>query len=358
TDIAGNRAAYYNFGGTMDVAAPGRDNTSDMNGDGIPDGIISTVGDDQKGHIQFIYASSIGTSMATPHIAGVISLMKAVNSSLTPQIFDSLLASGKITEDLGPSGRDDDFGYGLINAYKAVLAAIDAKSGVLPQPSPRLAVTPGALNFGLRASLLTVTVSNAGTGSLRLVNITENSGGFAAVAGSSVDENGLGVYAITVARDQPGTYNAAVSFISTANTVSVPMIWQVSNSSVKGDAGNQFVLLVDADTEESLTQVMVKPLNGLYNFRFSDIPQGDYKIISGSDSNNDLIICDLGESCGAYLILSAPKTLTVNRSYSGVNFGVAFNTNFSSSTASASIPIRRNKTGFKRQPLRKLGITE
>ena len=85
---------------------------------------------------------------------------------------------------------------------------------------------------------------------------------------------------------------------------------------VGGVVGGQVVTQFPDPRQE---RGMVEPLNGLYSFRFSRIPQGTYKIISGSDSNNDFIICDLGESCGAYLTLSAPRELAINRSYSKIS---------------------------------------
>ena len=120
----------------------------------------------------------MGTSMAAPHVAGVIALMKAVDPNLTPLEFDNLLRSGKITDDLGLPGRDNQFGYGLLNAHKAVLAAIELNGGVVPEPaSPLLMVNPTALNFGLGQSVLTLSFSNSGGGELQIENIVTDAGG-------------------------------------------------------------------------------------------------------------------------------------------------------------------------------------
>ena len=61
-------ASYSSFGATIDVAAPGGDFTA--NGDGV----YSTSGDDssQSGTTQYVYSYSRGTSMASPHMAGVV----------------------------------------------------------------------------------------------------------------------------------------------------------------------------------------------------------------------------------------------------------------------------------------------
>jgi len=64
------------------------------------------------------YAYFDGTSMATPHVSGVATLVWSQNTSWTAsQIRDALDASAK---DLGAAGRDSYFGYGLVQAKAAV----------------------------------------------------------------------------------------------------------------------------------------------------------------------------------------------------------------------------------------------
>ena len=115
------KAPYSNFGSAVDVAAPGGDTSADRNGDGFADGVLSTLADESTGTFNFAFYQ--GTSMASPHVAGVAALMKAVDPALTPAEFDALLSSGQLTTDLGAGGRDDVFGHGLIDARKAVEAA-------------------------------------------------------------------------------------------------------------------------------------------------------------------------------------------------------------------------------------------
>ena len=67
-----------------------------------------------------------GTSMATPHVAGLVALMLSKNPNLTPREVDSIIELYGVI-DLGPTGKDNDYGSGRIDC----LAAINAT----PEPS-------------------------------------------------------------------------------------------------------------------------------------------------------------------------------------------------------------------------------
>jgi len=67
-----------------------------------------------------------GTSAACPQVAGLAALILSVNSNLdgkstNPQVQNIIKQTA---DDMGPSGYDTDFGYGRINAYKALLLAL------------------------------------------------------------------------------------------------------------------------------------------------------------------------------------------------------------------------------------------
>lgn len=86
------------------------------------------------------YEAWDGTSMATPHVSGVAGLLWSANSGKTnAQVRDAIDKSAK---DLGAAGRDNAYGYGLIQAK----AALD----YLVSPPPSLTVTKaksGGKNF-------------------------------------------------------------------------------------------------------------------------------------------------------------------------------------------------------------------
>jgi len=104
---------YSNFGPEVWVAAPGGNNRVSC-GDPNTRFVWSTGFNLATGNG---YAPSIGTSMASPHVAGVAALLIS-RGFTTPQQIRQRLA--ETAEDLGTPGFDNFYGYGLVNAAAAV----------------------------------------------------------------------------------------------------------------------------------------------------------------------------------------------------------------------------------------------
>lgn len=108
--------AYSNYGEALDLVAPGGDLGQDQNGDGYGDGILqetfSYLG------LFWGYMFSTGTSMASPHVAGVAALVKSSHPEYGPDQVRQVLED--TAEDLGNPGWDERYGYGLVDAYAAV----------------------------------------------------------------------------------------------------------------------------------------------------------------------------------------------------------------------------------------------
>ena len=101
TDADDGLYDFANRGDHVELAAPGVD-------------ILVAAGADG-------YGLQTGTSMATAYISGSIALMLEKEPDLTVEEIKMRLAESAL--DLGVAGRDPDFGYGRLDAYKAVLAA-------------------------------------------------------------------------------------------------------------------------------------------------------------------------------------------------------------------------------------------
>ena len=85
---------WSNYGSEMELVAPG-------------EGILSTTPGDS-------YASWSGTSMATPHVAGVAALIISHFPSWTNS--DVRMDLQDTARDLGPTGWDEHYGYGKVDA--------------------------------------------------------------------------------------------------------------------------------------------------------------------------------------------------------------------------------------------------
>lgn len=109
------RAAFSNYGPEVGISAPGVSILSTMPTYKVP---LNEFKDTKGDLIAQNYASLQGTSMATPVVSGVAALVWSAHPDWSAaQVRDRLQATAR---DLGPKGRDPEFGFGLVNAADAV----------------------------------------------------------------------------------------------------------------------------------------------------------------------------------------------------------------------------------------------
>lgn len=180
-----------------DVVAPGVD-------------ILTT---DRWGLFQYLS----GTSMAAPHAAGVVALLRAAQPGLPPdQLQDLLLSTAR---DLGPAGPDDGYGHGLADAA-AAYAALPPPP--VPDFSLDVAPTSASVEAGQNVALaLSVTPSNGFTGdvALSVAGLPAHEGDAAVFP--AVVPGGAGTATVTVstrADAVPGSYPLTVT--ATSGTLS------------------------------------------------------------------------------------------------------------------------------------------
>lgn len=237
------RSSFSNYGPGLDVMAPGSN-------------IYSTYPNGQ-------YTTMSGTSMATPHVAGVVGLMKSVNPSLTPAAARAILRN-----TAQPAGSSNEYGYGIVDAHAAVLAA----SGGTPQPDRETRTTVQTdktvyqrgdnINItsrvtdqqgnGLQGASVNFTLTRP-NGTTLTSAATTNSSGVATWTVTSNMQTALGTYRIlaetTLSGYQPSSANTTIQFsdgggdtqppsapgnlISTGKTsTSVSLSWSASTDNV------------------------------------------------------------------------------------------------------------------------------
>jgi subtilisin family serine protease len=106
-----------------------------------------------------------GTSMAGPHVAGVVALMRQANPNADVQTIKEVLM--ETARDLGDTGEDNTYGWGFIDAYEAVLAVMDSLYDVgvasidappdVVEPSEEYPVKATVSNFGQYEATFDVT---------------------------------------------------------------------------------------------------------------------------------------------------------------------------------------------------------
>ena len=118
-DAQDHLASFSNTGKAIDLAAPGVDLVSTVPGGG--------------------YEPHSGTSMASPHVAGVAALVWAARPGLAVDELEAVLRSSAV--DLGDPGHDVDFGDGRIDAAAALLEPVPDPLPNLDPPAPLPALT-------------------------------------------------------------------------------------------------------------------------------------------------------------------------------------------------------------------------
>jgi len=140
TDRTGGSAWYSNFGSTVEISAPGGDTSS-----AAANGVLSTLNTGTTTPVADSYEYYQGTSMATPHVAGIVSLLFSIKPNLTPA---QVLAILQLSVTPFPSGSDCTTalcGSGIINAAAALTLA---QNGFLP-PSNLTANTISSTQINL-----------------------------------------------------------------------------------------------------------------------------------------------------------------------------------------------------------------
>jgi len=302
------KASYSNFGSLVDVAAPGGEQAEDIDGDGHPDGVLSTVGDD----VVFYQ----GTSMAAPHVAGLAMLMKSTDRDV-----DQETARGLLKET-----ADDDIdcsqgcGTGLVSAVR-VLRTMRGESG-----APLVVSDPAVTRIG-RADLdARVEFENVGDVATAVT---------LSVGGPDRDRISLSATELTLDPDESvmieididrgpadtGEATLTATYEGGAST-EAQLLWSddLINVATAVDVG---AFRIDGDSITPERLVTTSSVDG-WSYKLFNLPPGDYLVIALTDDDNDGSYED-NEGIGVYPLRQEPDLIAVQASatFEGADFVVA-----------------------------------
>jgi len=240
TNRSGGRAYYSNFGSIVDVAAPGGDvRTSAANG------ILSTLNSGATTPGSDIYEYYQGTSMATPHVVGVVALMLSKNPSLTPDQVETLLKSSSRAFPATCS----QCGAGLVDAN----AAVDAAGGGTTNPptpvtdteSNNTLATAQAVN---RNSLVSGTMANSSDSDYFKVTVASGASLTATLTPNTSSDYDLYIYnasgtQLAKSEKSTGQVDAATATNSGASTTFYVRVLYYSGGT--GATNGKYTLLIN-----------------------------------------------------------------------------------------------------------------
>lgn len=125
TGSNGHRTPYSNFGRNLDIMAPG--GTANT----LSQGVLSTDWDYLQN--QPTYSALNGTSMATPHVSGLLALLRSIRPDLTRTQVEAIMldSAASMTAAQCPSPRNFFCGVGMLDAAAAIQRA-NMASEVVP----------------------------------------------------------------------------------------------------------------------------------------------------------------------------------------------------------------------------------
>ncbi len=337
--IGADITGYSNYGSTIEIAAPGGSFTYDLNFDTYPDGVWSTLADysgfgsvyDVVGKYgDGIYALSQGTSMATPHVTAAAALVKAANAGLTASTIRQTLRDSAI--ELGIAGKDDYYGYGLLNTYAAVTSAI-----VGVDPKQTLFPFPKTLKFeGTNPASQSAVLKNIANSNSIAVTVTKDQGASWVSFSQSGTVNSTGM-TITVSVDTSGiadgsthTERLNISWSDGSNdyTEYVYILYNsIGFAGGAADVGDVYVVAIDYyDTSDEVQYYVVTNSDQSYTYSLTDLPTGTYIIGASTDRNNDGYIFEREDTYGFYpeILNVEPITYTKGDNVTGINFELIY----------------------------------
>lgn len=283
TDQNDNRASFSSTGDELDIMAPGVS-------------ILSTYEDG--------YATASGTSMATPHVSGVAALVFASDGTLTNSNVKQILLN--TADDLGPSGWDSRYGYGLVDADGAVATepepANELPTVIIESPSDGSTFASGeSISFtGSASDTEDGDLTNDLSWTSNIDGSIGNGGSF-----STILSDGEHTITASVTDFDGATGSSSISIVvgssTSSDTASIDSINYTPYGGKNSDKHLDVVVhltdgtnnvsdasvtitLTNVDTEESWSGTTITDSEGNANFSLKNAPSGCYETTVNSIS--------------------------------------------------------------------------
>ena len=319
------RSSFSSFNNYVDIAAPGGQNSEDLDGNGRGDGVMaysfknsSYDGESYKG-----LQAYNGTSMAAPHVSAYFAILKYLQPDLTHAQLKDYLRSGNLTKDIGNPGKDDFYGYGLMNMEKGIANVQNGISGDMLNYS---FVEPDRLFLGYALSEKTFNLS--GSGNISNITIQDQTSSVS-VEQLSVDSGGIGEYKVKINRSvlSSGNYVSLIifEFIGDQPSTSIPVLFSSGEEKIKATVDQLWICAVNDENEIIPCDVMQME-EGVANFRIREVPNDTYDDVFACTTFGDVLsftdegICGPGDLRGDY---TGGSFIVSGSDVSGINFTIA-----------------------------------
>jgi subtilisin family serine protease len=249
----GALATYSNAGTNISVAAPGGDFRLDDNGGG---GVIGPGWDFESGAAEFIIG--YGTSASAPFVSGIASLLLSQNPQFTAGQLRTRIEQFA-TRPVGAS-RSDSFGWGIVNAYNALLTS----------PAPANQVSARLIDATTGAVARTTTVN--ADGSFAFAKLTAGSSYYLQAGEDDAGDGVIGVAGrrFTVAGGLGNTtvFNVGTGTQSVALALGLPFESEPNNDLAHANllaVGSYVIGTITAPDLQDIYRVTI-PTAGTYTF--------------------------------------------------------------------------------------------